>query len=74
MLGAIVVGGGYAGVSAAVELERRGCGPVTLLEAAGRLGGRAWSVPVPGGNGHALDLGAHYFGRRHRRVHHRSSL
>ena len=64
----IVVGGGYAGVTAAVELESRDAGPVTLLESTDRLGGRARSVAVPGAPDLALDLGAHYFGAHHRRV------
>jgi monoamine oxidase len=69
VLGAVVIGGGYTGVSAAVEIERRGGGPVLLLEATDRLGGRARSVAVPDTAGaYALDLGAHYFGRQHTRV------
>ncbi|MEZ4407120.1 MAG: neutral/alkaline non-lysosomal ceramidase N-terminal domain-containing protein [Polyangiales bacterium] len=60
----IVVGGGFAGVTAAVELcaTKR----VLLLEASDRLGGRARTVPV--GDGVKADVGAHYFGVKHRRV------
>jgi squalene-associated FAD-dependent desaturase len=50
-----VVGGGWAGCAAAVELARRGAA-VTLFEAARTLGGRARQVEI---NGLALDNGQH---------------
>ncbi len=50
-----VVGGGWAGCAAAVELARRGA-QVTLFEAARTLGGRARGVEV---HGHMLDNGQH---------------
>ena len=50
-----VVGGGWAGCAAAVELARRGA-KVTLFEAARTLGGRARAVEV---NGRLLDNGQH---------------
>jgi len=50
-----VVGAGWAGCTAAVELARRGHG-VTLFESARTLGGRARAVEV---NGKALDNGQH---------------
>ena len=50
-----VVGGGWAGCAAAVELARGGA-KVTLFEAARTLGGRARAVEV---NGRALDNGQH---------------
>lgn len=50
-----VVGGGWAGCAAAVELARRGHS-VTLLEAARTLGGRARRVEV---DGRQLDNGQH---------------
>jgi len=69
----IVVGGGYCGVTAAVEAERRMPGArVRLLEASDRLGGRARSFAAPTREGkptQALDLGAHYFDRQQVRVH-----
>ncbi|HEY7166489.1 MAG TPA: NAD(P)/FAD-dependent oxidoreductase, partial [Candidatus Binatia bacterium] len=39
----IVVGAGLAGLTAARELERRGCG-VTVFEARDRIGGRVWTI------------------------------
>jgi squalene-associated FAD-dependent desaturase len=50
-----VVGGGWAGCAAAVELKRRGC-DVTLYEAARTLGGRARVVQA---RGRVLDNGQH---------------
>ncbi len=51
----IVVGGGWAGITTAVELTRRGL-PVTLLEAARQLGGRARCVRF---GEHRVDSGQH---------------
>jgi monoamine oxidase len=50
---AIVVGGGFAGVTAARELALRGRS-VLLLEARDRLGGRTWSAPW---NGSTIEYG-----------------
>lgn len=57
----LVVGGGWAGLAAAIELTRHGI-PVTLLEAARQLGGRARCVPfddVRVDNGQHLMIGAY---------------
>src|SRR5450755_739844 len=43
----IVIGGGFAGITAAREAALRGR-TVLLLEARDRLGGRAWSAPWAG--------------------------
>lgn len=51
----IVVGGGWSGLAAAVELSRRGTA-VTLLEAAGHLGGRAARIRY---RGRDYDSGQH---------------
>jgi squalene-associated FAD-dependent desaturase len=50
-----IIGGGYAGMAAGVELAARGI-PVTLYEAAAQLGGRARAVPD---RGLVLDNGLH---------------
>ncbi len=57
----LVIGGGWAGLAAAIELTRHGI-PVTLLEAARQLGGRARCVPfddVRVDNGQHLMIGAY---------------
>lgn len=51
----LVVGGGWAGLAAAVELTRHGV-PVTLLESARQLGGRARCVRF---GEHRVDNGQH---------------
>ncbi len=51
----IVVGGGWAGLAAAVELVRHGV-PVVLLESARQLGGRARCAPF---GKHRVDNGQH---------------
>ncbi|GAA1727880.1 NAD(P)/FAD-dependent oxidoreductase [Brachybacterium phenoliresistens] len=52
-----IVGGGAAGLSAAIALAEAGLA-VTVLEARDRIGGRARSLSVDGG---AIDLGATWF-------------
>jgi uncharacterized protein with NAD-binding domain and iron-sulfur cluster len=41
-----IIGGGYAGMAAAVELSGRGI-PVSVFESARQLGGRARGVVLP---------------------------
>jgi squalene-associated FAD-dependent desaturase len=53
----LVVGGGFAGLSAAVALARRGCS-VTLVEQRRILGGRAYSIE-DGTTGDLIDNGQH---------------
>jgi hydroxysqualene dehydroxylase len=66
----IVVGGGWAGIAAAVELAQRGL-PVTLVETAGRLGGRARTIAY---RGRTLDNGQHLLIGACRDVRHLQSL
>jgi hydroxysqualene dehydroxylase len=57
----VVIGGGWSGLAAAVELTRRGA-QVTVLEAARQLGGRARAVPFGArkvDNGQHILLGAY---------------
>ena len=63
---AVVVGGGIAGVSAAVVLAERGVA-VTLLEATGHLGGRlgAWPERLPDGAEQIIEHGFHAFFRHY---------
>ena len=44
----VVIGGGYAGLAAALHLKDAGV-PSVVLEAAGRVGGRAHTEPLAGG-------------------------
>ena len=43
----VVIGAGAAGLAAAAELAHRGKSAL-VLEARGRIGGRAWTLEVPG--------------------------
>ncbi|GIJ28148.1 dehydrogenase [Micromonospora qiuiae] len=63
---AVVVGGGIAGMSAAVVLAERGV-EVTVLEAAPTLGGRlgAWPETLADGSGHVNEHGFHAFFRQY---------
>ncbi|TFV54234.1 FAD-dependent oxidoreductase [Mycobacterium sp. PS03-16] len=63
---AVVVGGGIAGISAAVILAERGVA-VTVLEAADHLGGRlgAWPERLPDGTEQNIEHGFHAFFRHY---------
>lgn len=60
----VIIGAGFAGLSAARALERRR--RVIVLEADDRVGGRAWTTRRA--DGVAFDHGAQYIGRDHQRV------
>ena len=53
----LIIGGGFAGLSAAVALAKRSCS-VTLIEQRRLLGGRAYSIP-DGATGEWVDNGQH---------------
>jgi isorenieratene synthase len=63
---AVVIGGGVAGISAAVVLAERGV-RVTVLEAADFLGGRlgAWPHQLPDGTEQVVEHGFHAFFRQY---------
>jgi isorenieratene synthase len=63
---AVVVGGGIAGVTAALLLAERGV-TVTLLEREAQLGGRlaAWPSTLPDGSRHMVEHGFHGFFRQY---------
>jgi monoamine oxidase len=63
---AIILGGGFAGLTAARELAAAGAA-VTLLEARDRLGGRTWTAPLPG-SGERVELGGGFFTAHQPRV------
>jgi (S)-6-hydroxynicotine oxidase len=62
----VVVGGGFAGLRAARDLAAAGAA-VVLLEARERLGGRTWTVTMPG-TGERVELGGGFFTPEQRRV------
>lgn len=52
----VVIGGGLAGLQAALTLQQQGLSLV-VLEARPRVGGKTWSIPLASGRGFS-DLGA----------------
>src|SRR5262249_49494382 len=54
-----VVGGGFAGLAAALRLKQAGAN-VVLLEARNRPGGRTWTMPLRAGGW--IDLGGQWVG------------
>jgi monoamine oxidase len=55
----LVVGGGFAGLRAACDLAAAGV-TLTLVEARERVGGRTWTVTMPG-TGERVELGGGFF-------------
>src|SRR5688572_32011371 len=54
----VIVGAGFGGVAAAIELQRHGFGDVTLLDAAPQLGGTWFHNTYPGC---ACDVPSHLY-------------
>ncbi len=65
MLDCVIVGAGFAGLTAATQLVRRG-GQVVLLEARDRVGGRVASAILSGGE--VVDMGGQWIAPSHDRV------
>jgi monoamine oxidase len=61
-----IVGAGYAGLTAAWELTKAGK-TVVVLEARDRVGGRIWSIDLPGGG--TIDRGGAFLANRHEVMH-----
>lgn len=64
----IIIGGGPAGLTAALELARRGCSNVLLAEREAQLGGIARTVEY---KGNRMDIGGHRFFSKSDEVMHR---
>ncbi|WP_367136877.1 flavin monoamine oxidase family protein [Saccharothrix sp. HUAS TT1] len=60
----IVIGAGYAGVTAARELRAAGLRPI-ILEARDRIGGRIWTETYAG---QSIELGGQWLSERHTRA------
>lgn len=63
----IIIGAGFAGLSAAMKLKEEGI-KVTILEARKRIGGRVFSNQPAKANGQVIELGAEWVGNSHERV------
>ena len=63
----IVIGAGFAGLSAAMMLKKAGI-RVTILEARNRIGGRVFTHQPESANGQAIELGAEWVGYSHERI------
>lgn len=60
----LIIGGGFSGVLAAIQLKNSGISSV-LLEARSRLGGRAFSLQF---QGERVDLGGQWIGPDHKKM------
>ena len=52
----LILGGGFAGTATALDLADCGIA-ASIIEARGRLGGRAFSRPMPGDSGPPVEYG-----------------
>lgn len=60
----IIIGAGFAGLTAAWLLKKQGV-QVVVLEARNRIGGRVHSFKPEGANGQVIELGAEWVGNSH---------
>lgn len=63
----VIVGSGFAGLSAAFKLKNAGWN-VTILEARDRIGGRVFSHSLPQNPNLVCELGAEWVGESHERI------
>ena len=63
----VIIGAGFAGLSAAYRLKQKGC-EVTVLESRGRVGGRVFSHPIDTDENLVIELGAEWVGASHERM------
>lgn len=63
----VIIGAGFAGLSAAYRLKQKGC-EVTVLESRGRVGGRVFSHPIDTNENLVIELGAEWVGASHERM------
>ena len=63
----VILGGGLAGTTAALSLADRGL-RATIVEARGRLGGRALSRALPGDAGPPVEYGGSWGAPHHHRL------
>ena len=63
----VIIGAGFAGLSAAYKLKQKGC-EVVILESRGRVGGRVFSHPIDVDENLVIELGAEWVGASHERM------
>lgn len=63
----IIIGAGFAGLSAAYRLRQKGC-DVTILESRNRVGGRVFSHTIDKDDDLVIELGAEWVGASHERL------
>lgn len=63
----IIIGAGFAGLSAAYALQKRNI-PFVILEARNRIGGRVYSFEADPAEKLVIELGAEWVGKSHERI------